>query len=60
MADVAMGKRMISGWFNLLPTAEKKRMDTYQREWETLNLKIIRYAREVKLYSFAIYDAQIC
>jgi hypothetical protein len=50
--DVAMEGRMISRWFNLVPSAEKKRMGTFQREWESFNLDIIRYAREVGLYSF--------
>lgn len=44
-----MGERMIPTWFNYLPTPEKKRMDSYLREWRTFNLNIIRHAREVRV-----------
>ena len=45
--DVLLNKRMVSGLWNLLPTAAKKRMDAYLEKWEGFNLDIISYARKV-------------
>jgi hypothetical protein len=36
-----------SKWYNMLPTSAKRQMDTFQREWKTFNLDVIRTAREV-------------
>lgn len=46
--DVLLNKRMVSELWNLLPTAAKKRMDTYLAKWESFNLDIISYARKVR------------
>jgi cytochrome P450 monooxygenase len=45
--DVILNKRLVSKVWNLFPTAAKKRMDLYLKQWESMNLDIIQYARKV-------------
>lgn len=51
--DVLLDKRLIGKLWNLLPTGAKKRMDTYSKKWERLNISVIEFARNVRrLFSF--------
>ncbi|KNG87010.1 cytochrome P450 monooxygenase [Aspergillus nomiae NRRL 13137] len=44
-----LNKRVMSKWYNKLPTAEKRLMDSFQTQWEVFNLAQIKLAREEKL-----------
>ncbi|KAH8744652.1 cytochrome P450 monooxygenase [Hyaloscypha finlandica] len=48
--DVILNKRLVSKVWNLFPTAAKKRMDLYTKQWESMNLDIIQYARENEVF----------
>ncbi|EIT83392.1 hypothetical protein AO1008_00431 [Aspergillus oryzae 100-8] len=42
-----LNKRVMSKWYNKLPTAEKRLMDSFQTQWKAFNLAQIKLAREV-------------
>ncbi|RAQ53733.1 cytochrome P450 monooxygenase [Aspergillus flavus] len=44
-----LNKRVMSKWYNKLPTAEKRLMDSFQTQWKAFNLAQIKLAREKKL-----------
>jgi hypothetical protein len=42
-----LNKRVMSKWYNKLPTAEKRLMGSFQTQWKAFNLAQIKLAREV-------------
>ncbi|GAB1194986.1 hypothetical protein APSETT444_004238 [Aspergillus pseudonomiae] len=42
-----LNKRVMSKWYNKLPTAEKLLMDSFQTQWKAFNLVQIKLAREL-------------
>lgn len=38
-------------WYNMLPTASRRQMESFHSQWEEFNLGIIRSAREVSKLS---------
>lgn len=56
LGTAVLGKRTISKWYNILPTAEKRQLDMYHTQWRDFNLDIVKKARAVSFQQSKIID----